>query len=250
MKAVCLWSGPRNVSTALMYSFAERADTRVVDEPLYGHFLRTTGADHPGRDDIMAVINCDGPQVMQELLTESPDSPDILFMKQMAHHLVDIDHDFLRRTRNVFLIRDPKEMLPSLTIQLPHAQLEDTGLKMQWQLFTSLEALGQAPAIIDSRELLLDPAGVLRQLCQVLEIEYTDDMLTWDPGPREADGVWAPYWYHAVHESTGFSPYIAKSHFPEHLTPLLAECRPWYEKLYSRAIRATRGDRIAKRGPT
>lgn len=224
-----------------MYSFAERADTEVVDEPLYGHFLRTTGADHPGRDDIMAVINCDGPQVMHELLSESENSPELLFMKQMAHHLVDIDDGFLKQTQNIFLIRDPKEMLPSLTIQLPHAQLEDTGLRMQWQLFTALEADGQTPAIVDSRELLLDPPGVLRQLCENLGIEYTDSMLAWRAGPREEDGVWAPFWYHQVHKSTGFSPYVAKADFPKNLEPLLAECSPWYDKLYNRAIRASCG---------
>lgn len=242
MKAVCLWSGPRNVSTALMYSFAERPDTRVVDEPLYGHFLRTTGADHPGRDEVMAVVNCDGQQVMNELLTESVDDPEVLFMKQMAHHLVHMDEAFLQRTRNIFLVRDPREMLPSLTIQLPDAQLDDTGLKMQWQLFRTLEEQGQSPAIVDSRELLLDPSGVLRQLCDNLEIEYTDKMLSWPAGPREEDGAWAPYWYHAVHKSTGFSRYVPKTEFPLHLQPLLEECSPWYDKLYRRAIRASIGE--------
>ncbi len=225
-----------------MYSFAERGDTLVVDEPLYGHFLRTTGADHPGRDDIVATVNCDGASVMHELLTRPPDFAEVLFMKQMAHHLVDIDRGFLANTRNIFLIRDPNEMLPSLTIQLPNARLEDTGLKMQWQLFSSLEDSGQTPVIVDSRELLLDPPGVLRQLCENLKIEYTDDMLTWRAGPRKEDGMWARYWYHAVHKSTGFSPYVAKGDCPIHLQPLLAECRPWYQKLYSRAIRATKGE--------
>ncbi len=241
MKAVCLWSGPRNVSTALMYSFAQRADTRVVDEPLYGHFLRVTGADHPGRDDIMPLLDCDGPRVIQQLLSQTLAGEDVLFMKLMAHHLVDIDFGFMAQTRNIFLIRDPKEMLPSLTIQLPHATLADTGLKMQWELFSWLEELGQTPAIIDSRELLLDPSGVLRQLCRNLDIEYTDDMLTWRAGPIEEDGPWAPYWYHAVHKSTGFAPYVAKGDFPVHLQPLLAECHPWYEKLYSRAFHTDRG---------
>ena len=242
MKAVCLWSGPRNVSTALMYSFAERPDTRVVDEPLYGHFLLTTGADHPGREEIMKVINCNGPQVMHDLLAGSVDVPDVLFMKQMAHHLVNIDDEFLQQTRNIFLIRDPREMLPSLTIQLPHANLEDTGLQMQWQLFSRLENEGQSPAIIDSRQLLLDPAGVLRQLCDNLEIEYTSKMLSWPAGPRAEDGAWAPYWYHAVHQSTGFSQYVAKKEFPPHLEPLLAKCSPWYDLLYARAIRASTGE--------
>ncbi|VUX56264.1 conserved protein of unknown function, partial [uncultured Woeseiaceae bacterium] len=161
MKAICLWSGPRNVSTALMYSFAQRSDTRVVDEPLYGHFLRVTGTVHPGRDEIMAAVNCDGDAVMRELLADEGDSgPDILFMKQMAHHLVDIDQSFMQRTQNIFLVRDPRQMLPSLTIQMPHAQLQDTGLETQWHLYKELIDAGQQPAILDSRELLLDPGAV------------------------------------------------------------------------------------------
>lgn len=242
MKAICLLSGPRNVSTALMYSFAQRQDTRVVDEPLYGHFLRVTGAEHPGREEVMAAVNCNGTEVMDELLGQSPTRAAILFMKQMAHHLVDIDDSFLQRTQNVFLIRDPREMLPSLTIQLPHAKLEDTGLKTQWQLYERLETRGQKPAVIDSRELLLDPAGVLRSLCSSLEIDFTDRMLSWDAGPRPEDGVWAPYWYHAVHKSTGFAPYVAKGACPERLATLLADCKPWYDKLYDRAIRASGGE--------
>ena len=238
MHAICLWSGPRNVSTALMYSFAQRADTIVVDEPLYGHFLRVTGTIHPGRDEVLATVNTDGDAAMRDLLATRPDnSRRILFMKQMAHHLVEVDRGFLRHTSNVFLVRDPQEMLPSLTIQMPHAKLADTGLKMQWELFEDLQSLGQDPAIIDSRELLLDPPLVLQSLCRHLDIPYTSDMLSWPAGPREEDGVWAPHWYHNLHKSTGFAPYVAKGVFPEHLEPLLAECRPWYEKLYAHAIR-------------
>ena len=238
MNAICLWSGPRNVSTALMYSFAERPDTRVVDEPLYGHFLRVTGTVHPGGDEVMASVDCDGDRVMRTLLAGSPDNPDILFLKQMAHHLVDVDRQFLEKTKNIFLIRDPEQMLPSLTIQLPNANLADTGLKMQWELYEDLVAAGQTPAVVDSRELLLNPAEVLRQLCEHLEIPFLNTMLSWEAGAREEDGVWAPHWYHAVHRSTGFSVYRHKDDFPAQLGPLLAECAPWYEKLYDRAFRA------------
>lgn len=238
-KAICLWSGPRNVSTALMYSFAQREDTRVVDEPLYGHYLRASGARHPGGDAVMSAMNCDGAAVMRELLGQQASDPDRrLFLKHMAHHLVDLDLGFLRTTSNVFLVRDPREMLPSLTIQLPDAKLADTGLRRQWQLFEQLRDTGQHPAILDSRELLLDPAGVLAQLCLRLEMSFDDRMLSWDKGPIPEDGIWAPHWYHAVHESTGFAPYCAKEDFPEHLQPLLAECRPWYDKLFEHALRA------------
>jgi hypothetical protein len=175
---------------------------------------------------------------MRELLEETPDSPPVLFMKQMAHHLVELDESFLEKTNNIFLVRDPEQMLPSLTIQLPDAGLEDTGLRRQWELYEQLLAASQHPAIIDSRELLLDPQGVLAALCDHLDIPFCDDMLTWEPGPREEDGIWAPHWYHAVHKSTGFSAYKHKTGFPDRLRPLLAECAPWYDKLYAHAIRA------------
>lgn len=239
MKAICLWSGPRNVSTALMYSFAQRSDTRVVDEPLYGHFLRVTGTLHPGRDEVLASVNCDGDAVMRELLSaEAEPEREILFMKQMAHHLVGIDRGFLRQTDNIFLIRDPRQMLPSLTIQMPHAQLADTGLETQWHLFRDLVGLGQRPPVLDSRQLLLDPRGVLRKLCEQLQISFTDDMLHWPAGPRPEDGIWARHWYHTLHNSTGFSAYVEKQGFPRELEPLLEECKPWYDKLYEHAIRA------------
>ena len=236
---VCLWSGPRNVSTALMYSFAQRDDMTVVDEPLYGHYLRVSGADHPGAEEVMAAMNCDGDAVMRELLERQARCPDKrLFLKHMAHHLVDLDLGFLESTTNIFLVRNPREMLPSLTIQLPHATLADTGLQRQWELYSDLVAAGQQPLVLDSRELLLDPAGVLQQLCASLGHEFTPAMLHWEAGPRPEDGVWAPHWYHAVHQSTGFAPYRPKTDFPPRLQPLLDECQPWYERLFARAIRA------------
>jgi len=223
-----------------MYSFAQRADMQVVDEPLYGHYLRVSGANHPGRNEVLAKMNCDGDAVMHEMLARtSQDDSKQLFLKHMAHHLVDIDLGFLLQTQNVFLIRDPREMLPSLTVQLPQARLADTGLEQQWHLFENLVSSGQEPAILDSRELLLDPAGVLQQLCRHLEIEFTEEMLHWPVGPRTEDGVWAPHWYHAVHQSTGFALYNAKSDFPSYLEPLLNECVPWYDRLFEHAFRAS-----------
>lgn len=222
-----------------MYSFAQHARVKVIDEPLYGHYLRVTGAQHPGREDVMQAMNCDGDTVMQELLAEQAGMGDIrLFMKHMAHHLVDLDLSFLYRTQNIFLIRDPREMLPSLTIQLPDAELRDTGLQRQWELFVSLDDAGRTPSILDSRELLQSPQKVLQQLCRQINLPFTENMLEWEAGSRPEDGVWAPHWYHAVHESTGFAPYEAKTGFPEHLRALLNECKPWYERLLARAIRA------------
>jgi hypothetical protein len=223
-----------------MYSFAQLADVQVIDEPLYGHYLSVSGADHPGRDEILEKMNCDGDTVMGDLLAlTNSECAKQLFIKHMAHHLVAIDLGFLQRTKNVFLIRDPREMLPSLIVQLPRARLADTGLAQQWTLFQDLVSSGQQPAVLDSRELLLDPAGVLKQLCQHLELEFSEEMLRWPTGPRAEDGVWAPHWYHAVHQSTGFAPYRAKPDFPSHLEPLLNECAPWYNRLFEYAFLAS-----------
>lgn len=238
MKTVCLWSGPRNVSTALMYSFAQRPDTRVVDEPLYGHYLQTSGADHPGGEEVMQTMDCDGDSVMRSLLDNEIHDKSILFIKHMAHHLTGLDLSFLEKTQNAFLIRDPKDMLPSLTVQLPQAGLADTGLRRQWELVQDLRSKGQSPAIIDSRELLQDPAGVIAAFCQQIDIEFLPAMLNWPRGPIAEDGIWARHWYHAVHQSTGFANYVAKEKFPDGLLPLLDECQPYYDKLFAGAIKA------------
>jgi len=233
-----VWSGPRNVSTALMYSFARRRDTRVVDEPLYGHYLRVSHAPHPGAEEVMAAMETDGERVVQEVILGPCDRP-VLFLKQMAHHLVALDRGFLVRTVNVLLVRDPEEMLPSLVQQLPKPHLRDTGLALQTELLGHLRALGQEPPVLDSRELLLDPPGVLAELCRRLRIPFDEAMLSWPAGARVEDGVWASYWYDNVHRSTGFAPYRPKTTpFPEHLRPLLAECRPHYETLRALAIEA------------
>jgi hypothetical protein len=238
-KPICMWSGPRNVSTALMYSFAQLPGLRVVDEPLYGHYLRVSGAEHPGGQEVMDSMDCDGNAVINDLmLRQAADPSSVLFIKHMAHHLVDLDLSFLATTRNIFLIRDPREMLPSLTVQLPHATLVDTGLKRQWDLYSDLTKSGQKPVVLDSRELLLDPASVIRALCDELELDFRNEMLTWEAGARKEDGVWAPHWYHAVHKSTGFAPYLPKSGFPDDLQWLLDECSPFYEKLFKHALRA------------
>ncbi len=234
---VNLWSGPRNVSTALMYSFAQRADTRVVDEPLYGHYLRVSGADHPAAAAVMAAVDCDGARVVREVILGPCDRP-VLFCKQMAHHLVELDEGFLGACANVLLIRDPEQMLPSLARQIPRPTLRDTGLARQWTLFETLRDLGQDPPVLDARALLLDPPGVLARVCDRLGLPFDAAMLRWPAGPRPEDGVWAPHWYHTVWTSTGFQPYRPKPEpFPAALAAVLAECRPYYARLAARAIR-------------
>jgi hypothetical protein len=233
-----LWSGPRNVSTALMYSFAQRGDTRVVDEPLYAHYLRVSGAAHPAADEVIGSMESDGERVIRDLILGPCDRP-VLFMKQMAHHLVDLSWDFLAQTTNILLIRDPVQMIPSLAQVLGEPTLRDTGLALQTELYHHLCALGQQPAVLDSKQLLLNPRRVLGQLCDHLGLPFDEGMLHWTAGTRPEDGVWAKYWYHNVHHSTGFEPYREKrTPIPSNLLPLLEECRPHYEQLARRAIQA------------
>ncbi len=235
---ICLWSGPRNVSTALMYSFAQRADTLAVDEPLYGHYLRVSGVEHPGREEVLAAMETDGERVVREVILGPCDRP-VVFFKQMAHHLVELDRGFLDRTANVLLIRDPAEVLRSLRHQLAVPRLADTGIAVQAELYDQLRRRGQQPPVIDSRLLLEDPPGVLAALCRALGLEFDEAMLSWPAGGRPEDGIWAPHWYANVHRSTGFRPYRPKpGDFPEELEPVLAECRPHYERLHWHALRA------------
>ena len=241
-KRICLWSGPRNVSTALMYAFAQRSDTQVIDEPLYGHYLhRKYGADatnstHPGTPEVLASMSTDATVVIRDVILAPCDKP-VLFMKQMAHHLIDIDLSFLQRTYNVFLIRDPQEMLPSLAKIIGTPTLADTGLKTQHDLLFSLRAAGQSPPILDAQLLLEDPRGVLAQLCERLGLAFEVSMLSWETGGNAADGVWAPYWYTNVHRSTGFAPYRPKSEpFLSELAEVLSACSAYYEVLRADAI--------------
>lgn len=235
---ICLWSTPRTVSTAFMYAFAQRPDTRVVDEPFYASYLRASGARHPGREEILAAQENDSAKVIGDVVLGDCDRP-VLFLKQMAHHLAGVDRGFVHQVENVFLIRDPAAMLRSFDQVVPDPQLRDIGLDVQCELYEALAARGREPPVIDSRELLRDPASVLRQLCERLGIAFDEAMLRWPAGGRPEDGVWAPYWYGSVHRSTGFAPYRAKTDVvPEHLEPLLATCRPYYDRLCRHALRA------------
>lgn len=223
-----------------MYAFAQRDDTRVFDEPLYAHYLAVSGAQHPGREAVLADQNRDGNKVVRRVVLGNHDKP-VLFFKMMAHHLVQLDRSFLAETTNLFLIRDPREMLPSLAQQVEQPQLGDTGLAVQSKLIGQLHRLGEDPPVLDAKELLLDPEGVLRALCQRLEIDFQPNMLNWSKGGRPEDGVWAPHWYHNVHRSQGFKPYTPKEGaFPRELIPVLEDCRPHYKYLRQWIIRPQR----------
>jgi len=233
---ISLWSGPRNVSTALMYSFRQRIDTSVVDEPLYAHYLARSGVEHPGRDDVLAAQDNDGEQVVRDVILGPARTP-VLFLKNMAHHLGGLDWAFLAELHNVILTRDPAEMLPSLIKQVPDPDLEGTGLPMQVALLDAILDEGDDPIVLDSRLLLTDPEGVLTRLCHRVGLEFDPAMLSWPAGPVPEDGVWAEHWYHSVHRSTGFAPYNPKrEEVPEHLRPLLAQAIPLYERLFAYAL--------------
>jgi hypothetical protein len=233
-----MWSGPRNVSTALMYSFRQRSDTVVVDEPLYGHYLSTTGADHPGAMEVMEAMDNDGERVVREVIF-GPCGRRVQFFKNMAHHLPGLDPAFLNSITNVLLIRDPTEMLPSLAKQLSSPTLRDTGLREQAVILDSILARGENPIVLDARELLLDPPGVLHQACAGLGIPFEEAMLSWPAGPKPEDGVWAKHWYHNVHASTTFAPYSPpQDPFPARLEPLLKVCLPLYKRLQDYAIKS------------
>jgi hypothetical protein len=223
-----------------MYSFAQREDTRVVDEPLYAHYLARTSARtyHPGATEVLASQEQDGARVVRDIIL-GPCDRSVLFLKQMTHHLVELDRSFLRQTINVILTRDPTDMLPSYAQQVETPSLADTGYRQHLELLQQQQRSGQQPAILDSRDPLRDPPAVLSQLCDHIGIPYDDIMLHWSAGARAEDGVWAKHWYDSVHRSTGFQPYTPKiESFPPELQSLLKECQPLYEQLVAGAIRA------------
>ena len=237
---ICLWSGPRNVSTALMYSFAQRDDTSVFDEPLYAHYLSKTPARqyHPGAEEVIATMENDGQKVVDNLILGEHDTP-VVFFKHMTHHLHDLDMGFLDHTVNILLTRDPAEMLPSFAAWVRTPSLRDVGYALHLELLHYLQSRGRNPPILDSKQILLNPRKVLNKLCERIGIPFQEAMLSWKAGARPEDGSWARYWYKSVHESTGFGGYVKKSTpFPKHLEPLLAECIPLYEQLNALAIQA------------
>jgi hypothetical protein len=228
---IALWSGPRSISTALMYSFANRSDTAVVDEPLFGYFLKQTGVWRPSREEVLATMETDPQKVINSLLEPSTDLS-VYFMKHMANHLVDLDLAFLDRFKNVILIRDPKDVLLSYSKQVEEPTLLDTAYEMQADLIDHFEAAGTPFTVLNAKNVLLNPEGQLRELCDRLNIPFQSSMLNWDTGPREEDGVWAKYWYESVHESTEFGPYREKTEeLPSNLTSLYDECVEYYGKL-------------------
>jgi hypothetical protein len=232
-----MWSGPRTVSTALMRSFENRPDTIVVDEPLYGYYLATTGIDHPGRDEIIRALPTDWRSVLAGLTSAAlPDGVFVHYQKHMTHHLLpEIDRAALTGLTHAFLIRDPRQLLASYARVRSQPTLADLGLEQQAEIFRTFGG-----PVVDAADILRDPPAMLEALCAALGIAFDPAMLSWPAGPRPTDGVWAPYWYESVWRSTGFGPYRpgqAGAVLPEELEPLAAECQPFYNELAARRLR-------------
>ena len=232
-----LWSGPRNISTALMYSFAQRKDTTVFDEPLYAFYLANSKAKeyHPGADEILAEMENDGDKVVE--MMEGKHSTKVVFFKHMTHHLLDLDRSFMKNMIHVFLTRDPKEMLPSYLEQVDRPNIDDVGYAAHIDLMKYLKTIDKDIIVLDGKNILLNPKKVLNELCERIGIPFDENMLLWEAGARPEDGCWAKYWYKNVHRSKGFGVYKPKTApFPNQLDSLLAECRPYYEELSALAI--------------
>jgi hypothetical protein len=231
-RLISMWSGPRNVSTAMMYAWRQRSDTTVVDEPMYGHYLAYTGVDHPGRDLILASVPTDADEIVAGMLRHDDDVA-VRFSKNMAHHLEGFGLDLVDGLDNYLLTRDPRDMLPSLAKGLGRVpELRDTGFAAQVEIVDRVLAGGRRPIVVDSRVLLDHPRPVLEQLCAALDLPFEESMLSWPPGPKPEDGVWAPFWYDRLHETTGFEPYQPKTEpFPTELEPLHEQCAPLFDQL-------------------
>ena len=237
-RIIAMWSGPRNISTALMRSWASRADTCVIDEPFYAHYLQHTGYDHPGASEIIDAYETDWRQVIERLLMNGRREP-IYYQKHMTQHMLEhIDRSWLRKVSNCFLIRDPRRMLLSFAKVIPNPRLDQTGLPQQVELFNAVkEATGVVPPVIASRDVLLDPEGALRRLCAALDVAFDRAMLRWAPGKRDSDGIWAKHWYAIVERSTGFAPYEEDdTPVPENMRALLSECQALYDQMASYCI--------------
>ena len=234
-RRIAMWSGPRNLSTALMRSFENRTDCSVVDEPLYAAYLAATGLDHPARDAVIASQPTDAAAVVREL-TSGPVPTPVQYQKHMTHHVLPgFDRDGLGPLTHAFLVRDPERVLTSYAKVREEPTLEDLGLPQQLELFESYGG-----PVVDAADVLRDPRGTLALLCSALGIAFDEAMLAWPAGPRETDGVWAPHWYAGVEASTGFAAYSPGSGdaLPDHLAPLLERCLPYYEAMAPYRLRA------------
>ena len=228
-KRIAMWSGPRNLSTALMYSFAARGDARVVDEPFYAAYLAETGADHPMREQVLSSQPTDADAVAKTLV--SPVLEPVYYQKHMTHHM--LEHwplDWMGEVQNVFLIRHPARVVASYKRKREAPTLDDLGFVQQARLAARVDD----PIIVDAADIRADPARMLQRLCAALGIPWTENMLHWLAGGHAADGVWAAHWYGAIHRSTGFDG--PEGPLPDIDDPLVDAGLPHYEALAARKL--------------
>jgi hypothetical protein len=232
---IAMWSGPRNISTALMRAWENRADCVVWDEPLYGYYLEATGIAHPGASEVIAVQGSDAQAIIARCIGEIPGGQDIFYQKHMTLHLLpQLERSWLAALENCFLIREPEAVVASYAAVRDKLTLADIGFVQQAELYADVSRIsGRRPLVIDSSEFLRDPHTMLEAICEHFDIEFVEEMLCWPPGPRDSDGVWARYWYDSVWQSTGFAPYRERTH---RLSPREREiaraARPYYEELH------------------
>jgi hypothetical protein len=254
---IAMWSGPRNISTAMMRAWGNRPDTAVVDEPFYAYYLERTGKKHPGAEEVIAHGETDWRKIVHELTASVPGGKRIFFQKQMTHHLLpEIDRGWIVDLMNCFLIRDPREVILSYIKKNPEPTLEDLGFIQQCEIFDLVreqtEMVGTSrcdvrgrrsaaslPPVVDAKDMLENPKRILRLLCDVIGVEFDAAMLSWPAGLRVSDGIWAKYWYDDVARSTSFQPYTPREGtIPDRLGEIYGQCRECYEQLYQHRLRA------------
>ncbi|MEM9955535.1 MAG: HAD family hydrolase [Chloroflexota bacterium] len=231
---IAMWSGPRNISTAMMRSWENRADTIVVDEPFYAHYLANTEYEHPAKQDIIAHYENDWRKVAQQLIAPLPDGISIYYQKHMTHHVLPhMEKDWMLNVTNCFLIREPRRVLLSFSKVIPNPTIEQTGLPQQVELFEFVHhQTGQVPPVLSAKDVLVNPRGALTTLCEAINIPFDEAMLLWRAGKRDSDGIWAKHWYKSVEASTEFMFYQDdNTPIPEHLGDILAECDDLYQQL-------------------
>lgn len=220
-----------------MYSFHHRGDTEVIDEPFYAYYLQRTGIDHPGREEILQSQSVDFGTVVETISREVPEGKH-RFIKDMAHHLLDPDWSFMKSFINIFLIRDPRQLIASFAQVIPNPTMRDIGVRQQYHMYEQMIEWGRPCLVVDSGDLLKDPTKYLMTLCDHLSIPFKAAMVSWPAGAVEADGVWAKYWYKALHQSTGLRPQSSsKRPLPSKCEALYAESLPYYEELSKYALR-------------
>jgi Sulfotransferase domain len=233
---ISMWSGPRNLSTALMYAFAARGDCDVWDEPFYAAYLKATGIDHPMRDTIIQSHDSDATRVSARLAAPAPRH---LYAKQMTLHMIDgFPRDWMQGHTNIFLIRDTVRVVASYAAKRENPTLDDLGFRQQAELFDEVaDWLGEAPPVVDSDDIRRAPEATLTKLCAQIGLPYTDKMLTWPKGPKPFDGIWASHWYGAVHRSTGFdAPDNQPIDLPPDLARLADQARPFHDRLLAHVL--------------